>query len=103
MSSPAPVAVSSVEPVAVATWKFGSICVEEASRLLSEGSSAIDAVERSIALLELDQADQYFVGIGGLPNANGKMEFDAGKFKFRDLVLYTIGILCHVEWCVRQL
>jgi isoaspartyl peptidase/L-asparaginase-like protein (Ntn-hydrolase superfamily) len=27
--------------------------------------------------VELDDQDQYFVGVGGLPNAEGKMEFDA--------------------------
>lgn len=27
--------------------------------------------------MELDTKDQYFVGLGGLPNADGVMEFDA--------------------------
>ena len=27
--------------------------------------------------MELDTQDQYFVGLGGLPNADGVMEFDA--------------------------
>lgn len=30
-----------------------------------------------ITAVELDTKDQYFVGLGGLPNADGVMEFDA--------------------------
>ena len=66
-----------VRPCCVATWRFGAIAVRESSRLLSEGASALDAVERGINAVELDTADQYFVGRGGLPNAEGVMEFDA--------------------------
>ena len=66
-----------VRPVAVSTWKFGSIAVREAAKLLSSGVSALDAVEKGINAVELDTADQYYVGVGGLPNSEGVMEFDA--------------------------
>ena len=67
----------------LSTWKFGALCVKEGSAILESGASAIDAVETSIKALELDNQDQYFVGIGGLPNANGKMEFDAAMMDNR--------------------
>lgn len=34
-------------------------------------------VRSGITAVELDTQDQYFVGLGGLPNADGLMEFDA--------------------------
>ena len=34
-------------------------------------------VRSGITAVELDTQDQYFVGLGGLPNADGVMEFDA--------------------------
>jgi len=39
--------------------------------------TAIDIIEKSINVVELDTRDQYYVGYGGLPNANGIMELDA--------------------------
>lgn len=34
-------------------------------------------VDAGITAVELDTQDQYFVGLGGLPNADGVMEYDA--------------------------
>ena len=70
-------------PTILSTWKFGTLCVKEGRALLESGESAIDAVEESIKALELDNQEQYYVGIGGLPNANGKMEFDAAIMDHR--------------------
>ena len=53
------------------------MAVREAGRLLSSGTSALDAVEKGINVVELDTQDQYYVGKGGLPNAEGVMELDA--------------------------
>jgi len=64
-------------PTAVSTWKFGSIAVESSSEVLARGGSALDAVEIGIKAVELDNHDQYCVGIGGFPNSKGEMEFDA--------------------------
>ena len=41
------------------------------------GRTALDAVEAGIREVELDEKAQYFVGVGGLPNADGVMELDA--------------------------
>jgi isoaspartyl peptidase/L-asparaginase-like protein (Ntn-hydrolase superfamily) len=64
------------KPVAVATWHFGKIAVEAAAKVLAKGG-AIDACEAGVNAVELDTQDQYFVGYGGLPNAEGVMELDA--------------------------
>ena len=66
-----------MECTVVSTWDFGSIAVGEAQKKLLEGCSAIDAVEAGIRAVEADDAAQYFVGKGGLPNSLGKMECDA--------------------------
>jgi N4-(beta-N-acetylglucosaminyl)-L-asparaginase len=64
-------------PAAVATWKFGVIGIEHAKTVLELGGSSVDAVVAGIKAVELDERDQYFVGVGGLPNSEGVMELDA--------------------------
>ena len=66
-----------VRPVVAATWKFGHLAVKEARVLLEAGRDSVTAVEQGIRLVELDNAEQYFVGVGGFPNADGHMELDA--------------------------
>lgn len=65
------------KPACIATWRFGSIAVDTAASLLSTGASALDACERGINQVETDTREQYYVGVGGLPNSAGVMEFDA--------------------------
>lgn len=60
-----------------ATWSFGSLAVQRARACLESGQSAIDAVVAGINVVELDTQDQYYVGLGGYPNAEGVMELDA--------------------------
>lgn len=64
-------------PTCVSTWSFGIIAIKESAQLLLSGSSSIDAVVNGIHTVELDEKDQYYVGLGGLPNYDGIMEFDA--------------------------
>lgn len=70
----------------MATWAFGEIAVRKASEHLSLGESAADAAEAGVNAVERDNEDQYFVGLGGLPNAEGCMEFDAAIMDGRCLV-----------------
>lgn len=60
-----------------ATWDFGRIAIDRTIPSLLSGGSALDAIERGINAVELDNQDQYFVGVGGYPNAKGIMELDA--------------------------
>lgn len=61
----------------VATWDFGKLAINRAIPDLLQGGSALDAVEKGINAVELNNDDQYFVGVGGYPNSNGIMELDA--------------------------
>jgi N4-(beta-N-acetylglucosaminyl)-L-asparaginase len=64
-------------PTIAATWDFGRLGIHQAIPLLQQGQSALDAVEIAIRTVELDTQDQYYVGVGGYPNALGVMELDA--------------------------
>lgn len=54
----------------------GSLGIRSCSNMLVCCASLSD-VRSGITAVELDTQDQYFVGLGGLPNADGVMEFDA--------------------------
>lgn len=54
----------------------GLIGIEAAMETLKQGSSALDAVEAGIRLVEANPAD-HSVGYGGYPNLLGEVELDA--------------------------
>lgn len=64
-------------PVFISTWDFSKVAIERGARVLAEGGSLLDAVEKGINLIEDDPAITS-VGYGGLPNAQGEVELDAG-------------------------
>lgn len=64
------------DPVIVATWDFGRLCVEEGLAAIGSGGTALDAVERGARLAEADSSVSS-VGRGGLPNRDGTIELDA--------------------------
>lgn len=63
-------------PIAIATWPFGKSAVEVAGEILTNGGSALDAVEKGINVVELD-TNVTSVGFGGTPNSEGVVELDA--------------------------
>lgn len=70
--------VASVQGAVIAsTWSFGKIATIAAANTFRNGGTSLDAVVEGITAVELDTAEQYFVGLGGLPNAAGYMELDA--------------------------
>jgi hypothetical protein len=95
VSASAKVMHKSFTPCIAATWDFGALAVETARAVLQEGGTALDAVERGINRVELDVADQYYVGYGGLPNAKGVMEMDAALMDHHRCVL-----LCYMSYVV---
>lgn len=73
---PSPARASSV-PVFIATWEHGKPAVERAAEVLQGGGSLLDAIEKGINRIE-DDPRITSVGYGGLPNAQGEVELDAG-------------------------
>lgn len=65
-----------VNPVFVATWRFGVDAARLGWERLAQGASALDAIEAAGNLTEEDPAVNS-VGYGGLPNAAGQVELDA--------------------------
>ena len=65
-----------VEPVFIATWRFGVQACQAGWNELQAGKSALDAVEAGANVTE-DDPSVNSVGNGGLPNAEGEVELDA--------------------------
>lgn len=63
-------------PLVVSTWDFGKKANNVSWNTLQAGGSALDAVEKGINLIEED-ADNQTVGIGGLPDREGRVTLDA--------------------------
>jgi N4-(beta-N-acetylglucosaminyl)-L-asparaginase len=69
--------VPTAKPAVAATWNFGKIAVKAMISKLENGDSAVEAIEKGINAVEIDNNGQYCVGVGGFPNKNGVMELDA--------------------------
>ena len=68
--------VLTVNPFAISTWDFGMQANREAIRILTDGGSLLDAVEKGIRVIEADP-DNHSVGIGGYPDRDGFVTLDA--------------------------
>lgn len=64
------------KPLVISTWGFGTRANEEAWKTLSEGGSALDAVEKGVRTIEADP-DIRTVGYGGRPDREGIVTLDA--------------------------
>ncbi len=65
-----------VQPLFVATWKFGLPSCQRSLETLNKTKSILDAIEMGIRLAEADTSIDS-VGVGGAPNANGIVQLDA--------------------------
>jgi N4-(beta-N-acetylglucosaminyl)-L-asparaginase len=63
-------------PVVVSTWAQNAKANHEAWKILGTGGRALDAVEAGVQVPERDASDQS-VGLGGLPDRDGKVTLDA--------------------------
>ncbi len=62
-------------PIILSTWSFGTIANAAGWPVLARGGKSIDAVEQACIAVESDpQVDS--VGIGGTPDAEGKITLD---------------------------
>jgi N4-(beta-N-acetylglucosaminyl)-L-asparaginase len=77
-------------PVFLATWKHGLSAVNRAAEVFHQGGSLLDAIEKGINIPEEDP-EVTSVGYGGLPNAEGIVELDAG---IMDGTRHRAGSVC---------
>ena len=77
------VASGGVKPVVISSangnwFKNGGkvTCVEKAFTLMTQGTDVLDALIEGVNLVELDPED-YSVGYGGVPNADGVVQLDS--------------------------
>lgn len=64
------------KPLIISTWNHGMEANEEAWKLLKEGKSALDAVEKGVMTAE-SNPKVMSVGYGGYPDREGKVTLDA--------------------------
>jgi isoaspartyl peptidase/L-asparaginase-like protein (Ntn-hydrolase superfamily) len=89
---PRPAAAAST-PVFLSTWQHGAPANTRAAEVFAGGGSLLDAVERGINVPENDPNVQS-VGYGGLPNAEGQVELDAG---IMDGTRHRAGAVCSLR------
>jgi N4-(beta-N-acetylglucosaminyl)-L-asparaginase len=63
--------------VFLSTWEWGIEANTRAAEIFGAGGSLLDAIEKGINVVE-DDPNVTTVGYGGLPNAQGEVELDAG-------------------------
>lgn len=70
------IATTVTKPIVVSTWNHGIDANKAAWKILDKGGNALDAVEAGVRVTESD-ADNRSVGLGGLPDREGKVTLDA--------------------------
>ncbi len=68
--------IMQANPVVVSTWKHGIPANEAAWKILKSSGNALDAVEQGVRVPEGDP-NVMSVGLGGLPDEQGKVTLDA--------------------------
>ena len=80
-------------PVLLSTWEWGIEANARAAEILVGGGSLLDAIEKGINVVE-DDPNVDTVGYGGLPNAQGEVELDAG---IMDGTAHRAGAVCNLH------
>lgn len=76
----------------LSTWSFGQVAARAAFPALAAGGSALDAVVAGASAVELDPTVDS-VGVGGLPDASGRLSLDASVMTDPD----RAGSVCFVR------
>ncbi len=92
-AAPSPVAAQSSDAVFLSTWEWGLAANRRAAGVFAEGGSLLDALEKGINIVE-DDPKVTSVGYGGLPNAQGEVELDAG---IMDGTRHRAGAVCNLH------
>jgi N4-(beta-N-acetylglucosaminyl)-L-asparaginase len=88
------------KPIVLSTWNFGLQANVEAWKILSKGGRALDAVEAGARVPEGDPKETS-VGLGGLPDREGKVTLDAcimdefgncGSVAFLEHIVHPISV-----------
>jgi N4-(beta-N-acetylglucosaminyl)-L-asparaginase len=79
--------------VFLSTWGWGIEANARAAQVFGAGGSLLDAVEKGINVVE-DDPTVDTVGYGGLPNAQGEVELDAG---IMDGTAHRAGSVCSLQ------
>jgi N4-(beta-N-acetylglucosaminyl)-L-asparaginase len=79
--------------VFLSTWEWGIEANARAAQIFDAGGSLLDAVEKGINVVE-DDPKVDTVGYGGLPNAQGEVELDAG---IMDGTRHRAGAVCNLH------
>lgn len=77
----------------IATWRMAVEGITSSTELLKDGSSAGDAIENAIKMVE-DFPYYKSVGYGGLPNENCEVELDAA---YMDGNTFSIGAVAGIK------
>jgi N4-(beta-N-acetylglucosaminyl)-L-asparaginase len=92
-ATPAAAETPRTGPVFLSTWKWGVEANAHAAGVFAAGGSLLDAVEKGINVVE-DDPSVTTVGYGGLPNAQGEVELDAG---IMDGTTHRAGSVCNLH------
>jgi isoaspartyl peptidase/L-asparaginase-like protein (Ntn-hydrolase superfamily) len=79
-------------PIVISTWSHGIEANNDAIQVLKTGGSALNAVEKGVHIVEADP-NNHSVGIGGYPDASGKVTLDASIMDH----LGNAGAVCYLE------
>ena len=88
------------KPIVISTWNFGLRANEEAWKILAKGGRALDAVEAGARVPEGDPKETS-VGLGGLPDRDGKVTLDAcimdengniGSVAFLEHIVHPVSV-----------
>lgn len=87
-------------PVIISTWNHGIDANAEAMRILNNGGSVVDAVEKGVWIPEADP-NNMSVGLGGFPDREGHVTLDAcimgpdgnaGSVCFLENIIHPISV-----------
>lgn len=95
LASAPPIAAhaESSRPVFLSTWEWGIEANARGAEVVAAGGSLLDAIEKGVNVAE-DDPKVDTVGYGGLPNAQGEVELDAG---IMDGTTHRAGSVCNLH------
>jgi N4-(beta-N-acetylglucosaminyl)-L-asparaginase len=89
-----------IKPIVISTWNFGLQANEAAWKILAKDGRALDAVEAGARVPEGDPKETS-VGLGGLPDRDGKVTLDAcimdengniGSVAFLEHIVHPVSV-----------